>query len=97
MTTILLNVPVPVTPIPPTAVEHPDVIWYIALLALGGLLFFVGRTLNKIDKNQSELFSRVRENETEVASLKGEHKTMCSLLLPILQSIDKKLGGAKLW
>ena len=82
---------VPVIPAPVTMNEHPDFLWYIGILLLAGLIFFVGRTLCKIDKNQSDLFERMRDTENDLAYLKGEHNTMCSSLLPVLKSIDEKL------
>lgn len=82
---------VPVIPMPTTMSDHPDFLWYIGLLLLAGLMFFIGRTIHKIDKNQSDLFKRMRETENDLAFLKGEHKTMCSAILPVLNSLDEKL------
>ncbi len=60
--------------------SHPDAVWgIVVLLALvvGYLLRSKDRelssTLEKIDKNQTELFEKLTAHETRLAHLEGEH------------------------
>lgn len=60
----------------PTWYEHSDVL----TLIIGGLLtvvmFFMIRTLNKIDRNQNTLFTRLDDLGRSFYTLQGEHNVM---------------------
>lgn len=88
---MIFAIPISTTP-PPSMFEHFDFIWFLGVLALGIIVFFAIRALTKIEKNQDEIFKRLQANETELAFLQGEHKSMCSGMLPLLQSINTKLS-----
>lgn len=62
----------------PTWVEHIDVAqWFFgALVTL--VMWLVARTLRSVDRNQTELFGRLKELEKEFYELKGEHRS-CQL------------------
>lgn len=87
--TFLYSVPVvEVTDKAPKSMsEHFDFIWLLLVIAIGIVVYFAGRTLNKIDKNQTELFNRLRETENSLQFLKGEHESMCARVIPILNEL----------
>jgi hypothetical protein len=60
----------------PSWFEHVDVMQAL-LVGLGFLvLFFVSRTLKKIDANQTCLFNRLNDLSEEFYTLKGEHNAI---------------------
>jgi hypothetical protein len=57
---------------------QPEIVQLIifAGTAVNGLIsFFSTRTLNQVDKSQSELFSRVHTIEKDFYTMYGEHKS----------------------
>ena len=45
-------------------------------VVLGIIGFLAARTLNKIDRNQTELFAKYNNHETRISHLEGEHKVL---------------------
>jgi hypothetical protein len=57
-----------------TWVEHPDAVQVLIATLFAALIFFVVRTLRKIDANQTLLFDKYNTLADEFHVLKGEHQ-----------------------
>ena len=55
----------------PSWIEHWDLVRVMMAGMFGLVAFFLIRTLNSFDRNQTALFNRMREAETSLAELKG--------------------------
>ncbi|MHB8149982.1 MAG: hypothetical protein ACYDIB_07445 [Desulfobulbia bacterium] len=54
--------------------EHFDVVqWLLGAMFLL-IMSLVARTLKSVDRNQTELFGRLKDLEKEFYELKGEHR-----------------------
>jgi hypothetical protein len=57
----------------------PALVWYIFICIMSVCGFLAIWVLSKIDRNQTELFNRMRKVEDEVSSLKGAHDTVMAM------------------
>ncbi len=60
----------------PSWFEHVDLMQVVIVALLGTLIYFVTRTLSKIDQNQQTLFEKLENLSNDFHELKGEHKAM---------------------
>lgn len=56
-----------------------QVVSAIASIAISVIAYFLVRTLKQIDRNQSNLFQRIHDLETEFHTLKGEHTILAGV------------------
>ena len=58
----------------PTWFEHVDLMEVTISFLFAGVLWFAVRTLNKVDANQTILFTRLTEIEKDFYEMRGEHR-----------------------
>jgi len=56
-----------------------EFIWWVFLVVISICGFFAIQTLSKIDRNQTELFNRMRRVEDDLSELKGAHNTIMAM------------------
>ena len=58
----------------PTWFSHPDLMQVAIFLLFAGFMWFLVRTLKKIDLNQTDLYNKYNDVNKRLSNLEGQHE-----------------------